>query len=344
MALQEKPILVLKFGTASITNENGVPNLEVIANIAKEISELHKKYFVVIVSSGAVGAGKGFIKDYKGELIQRKAAAAIGNLALIGIYANEFNKYGIQVAQSLCERKHFADRKQFLQLKSTYQELWRNDIIPIANENDVVSSRELQFSDNDELATIMAAGFGAEKLMICTKSGGLLDSEGNIISQVESIDDSTMQLVDNKMSTSGLGGMASKLTFTKRATAVGIEVIVFGMDNGAGILTAFSGISGTKFLAKKANLSVRNKWLASGSIATGQVVLDEGAVAAVKNRKSLLAVGVKSIKGEFQAGEFVELINIKKESIAVAKAKVASSGIKGSESLIVAHADDIVLL
>lgn len=344
MTLQEKPILVLKFGTASITNENGVPNEEVIANIAKEVSELHKKYFVVIVSSGAVGAGKGFIKDYKGELIQRKAAAAIGNLALIGIYAREFNKYGVQVAQSLCERGHFADRKQFLQLKSTYQELWKNGIIPIANENDVVSSRELQFSDNDELATIIAAGFGAKKLMICTKSGGLLDAERKIIPLIADIDKETMKLVDNKMSTSGLGGMASKLTFTKRATAVGIEVIVFGMNENGGILLAFEGKAGTKFLPKTGNVSVRNKWLASGSVATGQVVLDEGAVSAVKKRKSLLSVGVKAIKGEFQVGEFIELLNTKKESIAVAKSKLASNEFNPKVSALVAHADDIVLL
>lgn len=342
--MADKPILVLKFGTASITTESGEPNEQVIAQIAKDLSTLHKDYHVVIVSSGAVGAGKGFIKDYKGELIQRKAAAAIGNLALIGIYAREFNKYGVQVAQSLCERKHFADRKQFLQLKSTYQELWKNNIIPIANENDVVSSRELQFSDNDELATIIAAGFGAAKLMICTKSGGLLDAEKKVIPVVEDIDKETMKLVDNKMSTSGLGGMASKLTFTKRATAVGIEVIVFGINEENGILSAFEGRAGTKFLPKIANISVRNKWLASGSVATGQVILDEGAVTAVRNRKSLLSVGVKAIKGEFQAGEFIELLNSKKESIAVAKSKLASSEFVTGLSFLVAHADDIVLL
>lgn len=342
--MTDKPILVLKFGTASITTETGEPNVAVIAQIAKEISSLHKDYHVVIVSSGAVGAGKSFIKDYKGELIQRKAAAAIGNLALIGIYAKEFNKYGIQVAQSLCERKHFADRKQFLQLKSTYQELWKNNIIPIANENDVVSSRELQFSDNDELATIIAAGFGAEKLMICTKSGGLLDAKLKVIPVVTDIDKETMKLVDNKMSTSGLGGMASKLTFTKRATSVGIEVIVFGISELSGILTAFEGKSGTKFLPKSGFVSVRNKWLASGSVSTGQVILDDGAVTAIRNRKSLLSVGVKAIKGEFQVGEFIELLNAKKESIAVAKSKFASVDFDKETSVLIAHADDIVLL
>jgi glutamate 5-kinase len=208
----------------------------------------------------------------------------------------------------------------------------------------VVSSRELQFSDNDELATIIAAGFGAQKLMICTKSGGLLNNEKEVIPTVKEIDNETMKLVDNKMSTSGLGGMASKLTFTKRATAVGIEVIVFGINESNGILSAFEGNSGTRFLPKTGFVSVRNKWLASGSVATGQVVLDDGAVVAIRNRKSLLSVGVKAIKGEFQIGEFIELLNTKNESIAVAKSKLSSVGFTKDVSVLVAHADDIVLL
>src|ERR1041385_9135886 len=137
-----KPILVLKIGTSSITNEEGFLDLSVLRNIAGQIAVVHKNYHVVIVSSGAVGTGKKFIAGYTGKINERKAAAAIGNPVLINKYTHAFEKYGIPIAQSLCERGHFSDREKFLQLKSTYEELWRNGVIPIANENDVVSSRE----------------------------------------------------------------------------------------------------------------------------------------------------------------------------------------------------------
>ena len=176
-----KPIIVIKFGTASITHKTGELNEEILQEIARQISILHADYQVVMVSSGAVGAGRGFIQNYKGTLSERKAAAAIGNPLLLAKYTQYFSKYGIVVAQSLCERQHFANRNQFLQLKETYQELWKNGVIPIANENDVVSNLELKFSDNDELATLIATGFGAETLLLCTSVGGLLDADKKII-------------------------------------------------------------------------------------------------------------------------------------------------------------------
>lgn len=344
MIVANKKVLVLKFGTASITKENGEPNEVVIEQIAAEVSDLHKEYSVIIVSSGAVGAGKRFIKNYKGDLSQRKAAAAIGNLALIGIYADKFSKYGLQVAQSLCERGHFADRQKFLQLKSTYRELWKNGIIPIANENDVVSSRELQFSDNDELATIIAAGFGAEKLMLCTKSGGLLDHEKKIIPKVSGIDKEIFGLVDNSMSTSGLGGMASKLTFTRKAVAVGIEVVIFGISDSCGIQSALTGESGTTFEPHKTKVSARNKWLASGSITVAQIRIDNGAKQAILKRKSLLAVGVTAIYGEFQIGEFVEIIDEDSAVVGIARSRIYAGNFERNTNSLVAHADDIVFL
>ena len=159
--MSAKSVIVIKFGTASITTASGGINEKIIAEIARQVAELQPYYSIVLVSSGAVGAGKEFLKNFKGSLIERKAAAAIGNPLLLAVYGKYFQKYGISIAQSLCERHHFANRNQFLQLKETYNELWKNGIIPIANENDVVSNLELKFSDNDELATLIATGFGA---------------------------------------------------------------------------------------------------------------------------------------------------------------------------------------
>ncbi|WP_337043379.1 glutamate 5-kinase [Emticicia sp. 17c] len=345
--MNQLPILVIKFGTASITQQNGEPDETIIAEIARQVAELHTRYHIVIVSSGAVGAGKHFIKNYSGEISERKAAAAIGNPLLLNIYSRYFLQYNIQIAQSLCERQHFGNREQFLQLKQTYQELWRNGIIPIANENDVVSNRELKFSDNDELATLIATGFGAEILMICTSVGGLLDKEKNIIRKIENIDNQILGLVDNSKSALGSGGMASKLTFTKLATRMGIRVIIFGMKTPDGILRAFKGDAGSEFTAQGANMSARNKWLASGSLTVGTLQVDAGAVKALQKRSSLLAVGIKKVKGDFEAGEVVEIVDNHGIMVAVARTKVSSAELTSNlqtQNFEVAHANDIVLI
>ncbi|WP_341227294.1 glutamate 5-kinase [uncultured Arcticibacterium sp.] len=341
-----KPILVIKFGTSAISNKNGEPDTNIIAQIASEVSQLQKTNHIVLVSSGAVGAGKKFIHKYDGSLSKRKAAAAIGNPRLIIKYNEAFDKHGIQVAQSLCERRHFANRELFLELKETYQELWENDIIPIANENDVVSDRELKFSDNDELATLIAAGFGASHLMIATESGGLLDGNKSIVRKVSKIDESIMELVDTSKSSLGTGGMSSKLTFAKLANKMGIKVTIFGIKEGqGGILKSFEQKEGTTFEPEAINLSARNKWLMSGGLTTASVKLDQGAVKAIKNRKSLLAVGITEVLGTFGSGEVVELTDNQGEVIAIARCREASLALKKkAQNVIVAHADDIVLV
>lgn len=341
-----RALLVIKFGTSAITDASGRPDDSVINRIAEEVAELHKTHSVVLVSSGAVGAGKSLIQNYDGSLSKRKAAAAVGNPLLIIRFSKAFERHGIHVAQSLCERSHFADRARFLQLKQTYQELWDNHIIPIANENDVISDRELKFSDNDELATLIAAGFGAEHLLIATESGGLLDKSGAVVTHIPLIDESVMGLVDTRKSSLGLGGMSSKLTFAKLATRMGIKVSIFGIKaHQGGILEAFKGFSGSTFEPQKANLSARNKWLASGGLTTAQIKLDAGAVKAVKSRKSLLAVGISEILGTFDHGEVVELVDENNQVVAVARCREASSHIdKKIQNLVVAHADDIALI
>src|SRR5450432_4404226 len=184
----QKPILVVKLGTTVITDTNGIIDYKIIKKVTNEITGLSKSYRVVLVSSGAVSSGRSSINNYKGTLIERKVAAAVGNPILIRLYHKHFLKYGITVAQALCERHHFSSRDQFLQLKETFLEFWNNDILPVVNENDLVSNNELKFSDNDELATLVAIGFDADTLIICTSAGGFLDAEKKLIPDVEKID------------------------------------------------------------------------------------------------------------------------------------------------------------
>lgn len=342
-----KPILVLKLGTASITTGKGALDEQVIADVARQVNEIAKDYRLILVSSGAVGAGKKFIKNYKGKISERKAAASIGNPILLNTYSRHFFPYGISIAQSLCERQHFSNRKQFLQLKETYEELWKNDVIPIANENDVVSSLELKFSDNDELATLLGVGFGASVILLGTSVPGVLDRSGKVIDRIESINDDIFSLADKNKSDLGLGGMISKLTFAHLASVMGIKVVIFGVRSPDGILGAVQEKNGTVCIPKNCSISARNKWLASGSLVTGRLMVDDGACEAIRKRKSLLAVGVLSVIEKFSDGEIFEVTDQQQNIVAVARAKTSSEAIINNSkqhNLEIANASDIVIL
>lgn len=345
----EKPVLVIKFGSASVTS-NGEIDERIILEIARQVAMLQTKYNVVLVSSGAVAAGKKFIANYKGTLEERKAAAAIGNPLLIRKYAAYFKPFNISLGQSLCERHHFSNREQFLQLKSTYETLWKSNVIPIANENDVVSNKELKFSDNDELATLLAVGFGAEKLLLCTSVPGVFDREGQVIPEIMAVDKSILSLARKDTSSVGLGGMTSKLNFARLATQMGIQVTIFSMQAVDAILKAENGELGTVCRAQKKKLSARNKWLASGSLISGLVRVDRGAIEALHKRSSLLAVGIVEVVESFETGEVFHVADENDVIQAVAKARVDSlqivkAGKTGRvKNMEVANADDIVLL
>lgn len=343
-----KPVLVIKFGSASITDGVGELDEEIIAAIASQVAVLHKDYNLVLVSSGAVAAGKKYLKNYKGTIIERKAAASIGNPLLLQIYSRYFSPFGLHIGQSLCERQHFSNRDQFLQLKRTFEELWANGIIPIANENDVVSNLELKFSDNDELATLIAVGFGASLLLFSTSVPGVLDKNNQLIRALDLEDKDSLNLAHKKKSELGLGGMVTKLTFARLATRLGIGVVIFGIRQADGILNAVAGTAGTVCRAQECTIPARKKWLASGSLVTGRVQVDAGAATAIRESHSLLAVGVLQVLDKFFSGEVIEILDEKMERIALGRAKIASDLIDRKVETVgkleVAHSDDIVVL
>ncbi|WDF69440.1 glutamate 5-kinase [Sphingobacterium oryzagri] len=343
----KKPVLVIKFGSASITTKDGDIDERIVLEIARQTAQLQATYNIVLVSSGAVAAGKKYLTNYEGTLSERKAAAAIGNPLLVGTYSTYFKPFKIALAQSLCERQHFANRAQFLQLKDTYQELWRNNVIPIANENDVVSNKELKFSDNDELATLIAVGFGAEKILFSTSVPGVLDAKGQVVPEIQVIDKEALSLARKEKSAVGLGGMTSKLNFARLANQMGIEAVIFSMQTEDGILKAIRGTTGTVCRPQTKKVSSRNKWMASGSLIKALVQLDAGAVEAIKNRKSLLAVGITAINQGMETGEVFQVADSDGVVFAVAKAKIDVidlASIHKKRNVAVAHADDIVLL
>lgn len=342
----QKSVLVIKLGTATVTDARGTVAPATIRKVASEVAALAARYRVVLVSSGAVGSGRGFFSGYKGTLTERKAAAAVGNPILIRQYQKALNGYGIPVAQALCERQHFSDRGRFLQLRETFQVFWDNGILPVMNENDLVSNIELKFSDNDELATLTAIGLDAEALLLCTSSGGLLDSSGNVVPKVDKVDSRVLALVQQGKSSLGLGGMSSKLTFARLASSLGIRVVICGLKGDSPFADALAGKSGTSFVARPSNLRARQKWLASGSITIGGLYLDKGAVRALGQRRSLLSVGVRRVQGKFGAGEVVQLKDEDENIIGVAKVRFAAEVLSQQlalKNVMAAHADDIVL-
>ncbi|WP_447641929.1 MULTISPECIES: glutamate 5-kinase [Chitinophagaceae] len=342
-----KEVLVVKLGSALLTNGKGNVNVRAIKKISQEIGSLADRYHLVLVSSGAVSSGKQYIQNYKGATLERKAASAVGNPLLLRLYAQYFSKQGKMVAQVLCERHHFSDRGIFLQMKKTFQEFWKNDIIPIVNENDMVSNFELRFSDNDELATLIAVGFDAANLVLCTSAGGFRDREDHIVPVVEKIGPAVLELVRMEKSAVGLGGMLSKLTFAKLAVSLGIRVVMCGLDGDAPIQNALEGQNGTVFLPKKVTINSRNKWLASSSITIGELIVDAGAVKAVQSRHSLLTVGIHAVNGKFLANEFVKILDEENNLVGVSKVKLSSKDIvlnQKTKHIMAAHTDDIVLL
>jgi glutamate 5-kinase len=292
-----KPLLVVKYGTACLTNEAGEIELNVIKNITEQLSALHKKYRLVLVSSGAVGAGKSSIKNYTGTVSQKKAAAAIGNPILIETYASFLRKKNIAVGQILCERQHFSDRAKFIQLKSTLETMWENNVIPISNENDVMSGLDLKFSDNDQLAMMLAINFSAKTVMFGTSAPGLWDEKKQVIPTIEHFDARIYGLVrPEETSHSGLGGMVSKLTYADMATQYGVNAIIFAGRAKAGIIAALDKKIGTLCLAQGCRVPARKRWMAVSSLSLGRIGVDDGAKKALLKRKSLLSVGAKKME------------------------------------------------
>ncbi len=320
-----KPILVIKIGTQAITPERGEIDVDFLQHLTEQISILSESYHILLVSSGAVGCGRNFIQNYSGKVSERKAAAAIGNPILIQHYQECFKTHNLADAQILIERDHFADRKKFLQLRETIQELWKHGIIPICNENDVVSDFEIRFSDNDELAALLAINFNAKKLLLGTSVEGLLDKDGSLVSVIEDFE-VAQSYVRNETSAGGRGGMHSKLSVAQRAAELGVEVTIFQANRKNGIIDSIEQKIGTTCVPTFSTISAHQRWIGSGAKAVGKIFVDLGAKKALEAKNSLLLVGVKSHKGTFGEGDIVEIfVTEETEPFAVARTRINST-------------------
>ncbi len=343
-----KPLIVIKLGTFAITDAKGFLQTHILEEIVQQIIELHKNFRIVLVSSGAVGCGKSYIPHYAKKTSQQKAAAAIGNPLLMHHYQMLFSAHSnIPVAQTLCEKHHFANRESFLQLSETFQMLWSAGAIPIANENDVVCDYEIRFSDNDELASMIACGFSAAQLLLGSTVEGLLDKNGNVVSEIDDFSEEVLSHITNEKSDLGRGGMHSKLQCAQKAAEMGCEVILFDAKKDGNLLRAHKHETGTVCKPKCCNLNAHRRWISMGGNISGKVIVDEGAAKAVKMRKSLLLVGVKETIGEFKKGDLLEVFCEGHETpLAIGRAHIGQEDIKllpSKEGQELIHTDELVL-
>lgn len=307
--------LVIKIGTNLLTSADGTLDKNRIKKFVTEIARLKKEgHGVVLVTSGAIGAGMGKMKvaTRPDSLREKQALAAIGQPILMNAYQQYFDALGVILAQVLLTRQDFDDRSRYLNARNTMLALLDMGAVPVINENDTVAVDEINFGDNDTLAAIVAAKISADLLFLLTDVDGLfkgMPGESELIEKVEKITKDIEQYAGGAASGSkGTGGMKTKIAAAKIAVASGVKMIIMNGRAPESIAKALEGESvGTLFLPGKA-LEPRKCWIAFGTKCKGSITVDAGAAAAlVKNDKSLLATGIVSAEGKFAVGDPVSI-------------------------------------
>ncbi len=342
--------LVVKVGSNILTQKDKGVNLEFLSSFVSQICEIKKQVKnIVIVSSGAVGAGfkiLGF-NSRPTDIIDRQACAAVGQARLIWYYDKEFEKYNVIPAQILITKDDFANRRRYLNARYTIRRLLEMGVVPIINENDSVVIEELKyienFSDNDNLSALVGGLIGADMLLIMSDVDGLFDSDptsnpdAKRIDEVKYINEELFSLAGSSVSGVGTGGMKSKLTAASKALDAGCCVgIINGRKPGAMLDFLHGADIGTYFSHTEDALSRRHHWIAYAAGVTGILKLDKGAVnALIHKKKSLLPGGVISVEGDFEMGDVVSVCDEDGKEIARGKVRYSSldlNRIKGKKT------------
>lgn len=318
--------VVVKVGSSVLTDAGAVINFNAFAGLVDQIAGMTAEgYEVVLVSSGAIaiGIGKLGLKQRPQSIPLKQAVAAVGQTGLMENYDRFFKEKNLRVGQVLLTRLILKDRSLFLNARNTLLTLLKLGIIPIINENDSVVVDEIKLGDNDNLAVITTTLVDADLLIILTDQDGLFEADpkkyegARLLSQVTRIDKTIEDLAGTSKSSQGVGGMVTKLTAAKKTTKAGVPVIVAnGRTPGTLEALMHGEEQGTLFLPQASKLPSRKSWIAQALKPKGALIIDEGAQEAiVKNGKSLLAIGVVAVEGEFQFGDPVRVRNRKKQEI-----------------------------
>jgi glutamate 5-kinase len=316
--------IVAKFGTSLLTAGKDHLDPEIMSELVRQLAGLHKQGTeLVVVTSGAVTCGRhklGLPKKVKG-IPYKQVLASVGQSYLMSIYENLFDKYNINIAQALLTRAVLCDRAGYLNARNTLLALIELGVIGIINENDVVAIEEIQgarFGDNDNLSAMVANLIDADLLIILSDIEGLYtadpnnDPDAKIIKEVKFIDETIFSLAGGSGSGLGTGGMMTKLQAAKMATACGITVVIAkGTEKDVINRLANGEIIGTRFLPTASKLESRERWMLAGLSSNGRLMIDVGAVEALKKKKgSLLAAGVIAVEGKFERGDLIDIFDV----------------------------------
>jgi glutamate 5-kinase len=328
LSLVSKPcIAVVKVGTNVLANAAGHLDRHRIESLAGQVARIRAAgHRLVLVSSGAIGAGVGKLGLGKRptDLPHLQACAAVGQSALMQLYQEALNPFGIPAAQILLTASDFDSRVRYLNARNTIGTLFEFNALPIINENDTVSIAEIKFGDNDALAAMVANLLQAPLLVLLTNVDGLysadprVDPTASLVATVPHIDSRIAGMAGATKSDLGTGGMKSKLRAARLATAAGGAVI---MANGSldGILDrVFAGEPvGTLFLPHGESVPAWKRWLGFTAQPKGSLTVDAGARRAVVEKgTSLLPVGVKGVHGEYGKGDVVTILDLDGREIA----------------------------
>jgi glutamate 5-kinase len=312
--------LVVKVGSTLVTDEGRGLDHAAVARWAAQIAELKRSgREIVLVSSGAIAEGIRRLgwKTRPSAIHELQAAAAVGQMGLVQAYESAFAKFGLHTAQILLTHDDLADRRRYLNARSTLVTLLALDVIPIINENDTVTTDEIRFGDNDTLGALVTNLIEADALVLLTDQPGLYsadprrDPAATLVATARAGDPQLEAMAGGAGSALGRGGMLSKVLAAKRAARSGAStVIASGREDGVLLRLAGGESIGTSLVAPDISLGARKQWLADHVQLAGRLALDAGAVRAlVRDGKSLLPIGVVRVDGDFERGEIVGCID-----------------------------------
>lgn len=306
--------IVVKVGSSIIAPQGDGCELTYVTPISEYINkmrELGKE--VILVSSGSVAAGRSQIKTaQEATIVERQAMAAIGQSQMMGIWASTVLA---TCAQILVCADDFNQRQRYINFKNTIRTLLKNDVLPVINENDSINFDDFTVGDNDNLAAHVALVLDADALIIASDVAGLYDgnpasnADATLFPVIEQLTDYHFDLAGGSSSSLGTGGMTTKLQAATRATRNGIStLIVNGKDAVTFDLLADGDCPGTHFLPQEEQGSARTRWLRDTLQSRGVITIDQGAATAlIEMKKSLLAVGIVDVSGDFDGGDAVDI-------------------------------------
>ena len=347
--------IVVKLGTGVLTDGQKLIDPAQLEQLVLQLVALKKSgKEIVLVTSGAVGAGMGALghKSRPTDLAEKQACAAVGQSRLMAAYDKLFSAHGIVVAQVLLTHEDLEHHERHLNARNTLVTLLDRGVVPIINENDAVSFTEIKFGDNDKLSALVASLLPADLLVILTTVDGVIEnfskSNPKTISVIEQIDATIEKLAGGTTSETAVGGMASKVQAAKIVVRSGIPLVIASGKKKNVLAKVLNGEDeGTLFVAQPNKLQGRKRWIAFFHHPKGALFVDDGAKKALRESgKSLLPPGVKFCDGEFAAGDVIRLCDADGMEFARGIAKFNAEEIRAKKLTRVelVHRDDLVIL